>query len=311
VHDFVRSTLEMSSNYCIHLTRWAVTALAEKHRKQDHRPGLPGPRRPQLAGDANVMRHLRYASRICVMTTLALVVLLGGASCGAFAYHQRTPASALRQWPDSLVVLPRQIDTESSSWELLVAGCRPEDINSVSLRLGSLQLESCAHVATSSATSLWGFSALPSIPTDDIQVVISVGGRVRQYSILAKRSQERPPRGCERMDAITIDVEPGTLVPPGSSRTGFGVSEVHVSEPILRDLLATSDVRTIVRWSDLIGSPSLRSGGNLENLRDRYSLMFYSAHQVLAIWELLRTSPAVQGVHWVTPVTNVDSFGNE
>ena len=42
------------SNRRIHLTRWAVTALAEKHRRQDHHPGLPGPRRPQPAGDANV-----------------------------------------------------------------------------------------------------------------------------------------------------------------------------------------------------------------------------------------------------------------
>ncbi len=45
-----------TSNSRIHLTRWAVTALAEKHRSSDHRFGLPGPRRPQLAGDANV-RH--------------------------------------------------------------------------------------------------------------------------------------------------------------------------------------------------------------------------------------------------------------
>jgi hypothetical protein len=41
-------------NRRIHLTRWAVTALADEHRKQDHRPWLPGPRRPQPAGDANV-----------------------------------------------------------------------------------------------------------------------------------------------------------------------------------------------------------------------------------------------------------------
>jgi hypothetical protein len=46
-----------SSNYRIHLARWAVTALAEKHRWQDHRLGLPGPRRPQPAGDANVRSH--------------------------------------------------------------------------------------------------------------------------------------------------------------------------------------------------------------------------------------------------------------
>jgi hypothetical protein len=41
-------------NSRIHLTRWAITALADEHRKQDHRSGLPGPRRPQPAGDANV-----------------------------------------------------------------------------------------------------------------------------------------------------------------------------------------------------------------------------------------------------------------
>jgi hypothetical protein len=44
----------LTSNNRIHLTRWAVTALAEKHRRQNHRPGLPGPRQPQPAGDANV-----------------------------------------------------------------------------------------------------------------------------------------------------------------------------------------------------------------------------------------------------------------
>jgi hypothetical protein len=44
----------VSANSRIHLTRWAVTALAEKHRRQDYRPGLPGPRQPQPAGDANV-----------------------------------------------------------------------------------------------------------------------------------------------------------------------------------------------------------------------------------------------------------------
>jgi hypothetical protein len=43
-----------ASNHRIHLTRWAITALADEHRKQDHRSGLPGPRQPQPAGDANV-----------------------------------------------------------------------------------------------------------------------------------------------------------------------------------------------------------------------------------------------------------------
>ncbi len=42
----------------IHLTRWAVTVLAEKHSQQNHHPGLPGPRRPQDAGDANVRRKV-------------------------------------------------------------------------------------------------------------------------------------------------------------------------------------------------------------------------------------------------------------
>jgi hypothetical protein len=41
-------------NNRIHLTRWPVTALAEKHRRSDHHLRLPGPRRPQPAGDANV-----------------------------------------------------------------------------------------------------------------------------------------------------------------------------------------------------------------------------------------------------------------
>jgi hypothetical protein len=45
----------LQPNSRIHLARWAVTALAEKHRKQDLRLGLPGPRQPQPAGDANVM----------------------------------------------------------------------------------------------------------------------------------------------------------------------------------------------------------------------------------------------------------------
>jgi hypothetical protein len=42
-------------NSRIHLTRWPVTALAEDHRRSNNRLGLPGPRRPQPAGDANVM----------------------------------------------------------------------------------------------------------------------------------------------------------------------------------------------------------------------------------------------------------------
>ena len=48
--------MRLEANSRIHLTRWAVTALAGSHGRQDHHPGLPGPRRPQPAGDANVRR---------------------------------------------------------------------------------------------------------------------------------------------------------------------------------------------------------------------------------------------------------------
>jgi hypothetical protein len=56
------------SNRRIHLTRWAVTALAENHRKQDHRPGLPGPRRPQPAGDANVRRSFANSEEFAMFS---------------------------------------------------------------------------------------------------------------------------------------------------------------------------------------------------------------------------------------------------
>jgi hypothetical protein len=66
----------LSPNSRIHLTRWAVTALAEKHRRQSHHLGLPGPRRPQPAGDANVRRmwtahHVRgfVAALLCLVAS--------------------------------------------------------------------------------------------------------------------------------------------------------------------------------------------------------------------------------------------------
>jgi hypothetical protein len=40
----------------VHLTRRAIMAQAEMRRKQDHHPGLPGPRRTSPAGDAHVRR---------------------------------------------------------------------------------------------------------------------------------------------------------------------------------------------------------------------------------------------------------------
>jgi hypothetical protein len=74
-------------NHRIHLTRWAVTAPAEKRRRQHHRLGLPGPRRPQLAGDANVGWSL---SRL-VLEMLAITLLLGCARGGdsSGGEHQR------------------------------------------------------------------------------------------------------------------------------------------------------------------------------------------------------------------------------
>ncbi len=38
----------------LHFPRWAVTALQRSTGRQDHHPGLPGPRRSSPAGDANV-----------------------------------------------------------------------------------------------------------------------------------------------------------------------------------------------------------------------------------------------------------------
>jgi hypothetical protein len=55
--EFATSHSAAPHNNRIHLTRWPVTALAEKHRRQNHRLGLQGPRQPQLAGDANVSRE--------------------------------------------------------------------------------------------------------------------------------------------------------------------------------------------------------------------------------------------------------------
>jgi hypothetical protein len=64
----------MSSNSRIHLTRWAVTALAEKHRRQDHRPGLPGPRRTSPAGDANV--RPTWNGALAIKATIVALLLM-------------------------------------------------------------------------------------------------------------------------------------------------------------------------------------------------------------------------------------------
>jgi hypothetical protein len=58
------------SNSRIHLTRWPVTALAEIHRRSDHHLGLPGPRRPQLAGDANVRHRVTGSCGISLLEGL-------------------------------------------------------------------------------------------------------------------------------------------------------------------------------------------------------------------------------------------------
>jgi hypothetical protein len=74
----------MRSNYRIHLTRWAVTAPAEKHRSSNHHLRLPGPRRPQPAGDANVGHIFAdggiHKTSITAILTLIVLAVLGGCS---------------------------------------------------------------------------------------------------------------------------------------------------------------------------------------------------------------------------------------
>jgi hypothetical protein len=43
-----------ADNSGIHLTHWAVTALADEHSRSNHRLELPGPRRTSPAGDVYV-----------------------------------------------------------------------------------------------------------------------------------------------------------------------------------------------------------------------------------------------------------------
>ena len=100
--------MRSEANRRIHLTRWAVTALAEKHRRQDHRLGLPGPRRPQLAGDANV-RCLGCSMGVapgfmaaCLLTTL----LYGEAVLLTLTPSSLAECQCLIHWPisDHLVI---------------------------------------------------------------------------------------------------------------------------------------------------------------------------------------------------------------
>jgi hypothetical protein len=80
-------------NSRIHLTRWTVTALAEKHRRQDHHMGLPGPRRPQLAGDANV--SFSCVAWKALRIRIALVLLLAAAVTTIACDKQSTAPSSL------------------------------------------------------------------------------------------------------------------------------------------------------------------------------------------------------------------------
>ncbi len=70
-------------NYRIHLTRRAVMAPAEKHRRQDHLLGLPGPRRPLRAGDAHVRRSL--ASTLLTVEELHMRIRVIVAATAVFA----------------------------------------------------------------------------------------------------------------------------------------------------------------------------------------------------------------------------------
>jgi hypothetical protein len=99
--------MRSEANRRIHLTRWAVTALAEKHRWSDHHPGLPGPRQPQPAGDANVMLSLNVVLVVCVL-------LLGGChharlgtrGCRVPAVAQLVPTDSTAVWSLASKVYP-------------------------------------------------------------------------------------------------------------------------------------------------------------------------------------------------------------
>jgi hypothetical protein len=93
----------LASNSRIHLPRWAVTALAEKHGRQDHHLGLPGPRQPQPAGDANV--SFSCAAWRPHRIRIALVLLLAAAVTTIACDKQSTapsPLSVAGNWQGTL-----------------------------------------------------------------------------------------------------------------------------------------------------------------------------------------------------------------
>jgi hypothetical protein len=69
----------------IHPTLWGVTVPAVQHGRPDHHPELPGPHRPQPAGDLNVRSQQRSARTDCRLASilLAVVSLLAGGSAAA------------------------------------------------------------------------------------------------------------------------------------------------------------------------------------------------------------------------------------
>jgi hypothetical protein len=66
----------MVANCRIHLTRRAVTALVEKHRRQVHHPVPPGPRRTSPAGDTKVsiLRSVQDYHRMAIHALLVGVL---------------------------------------------------------------------------------------------------------------------------------------------------------------------------------------------------------------------------------------------
>ncbi len=78
------------SNSRIHLTRWAVTALAETHRSSNYYRALPGPRRPQPAGDANVRRSFTNSEEFAMFSEAPTCRQHGG-RCRAFSRCDHTP----------------------------------------------------------------------------------------------------------------------------------------------------------------------------------------------------------------------------
>ena len=89
----------MKPNSRVHLPGGSVTALAEGHRRLDHRLGLPGPRRTSPAGDANVSFVCGVRDHLLVRIAMALLLIsvLVSLSCDKHS-TKPTPAQVAGDW---------------------------------------------------------------------------------------------------------------------------------------------------------------------------------------------------------------------